>query len=170
MTVTIRPATLDDVSLLSQLAPQIYREHFGHTWNSVSELNAYLESEYSESALKSALEDAGLCWFVACTDSLIGFAKLTWESTIPDSSLSGALLNKLYLNQQVTGKQYGKVLFDHIVQQVKKRGQSFFWLEVLEHNPRARKFYENQGMHYIKDSVFKTELQQTRLHIMGMPV
>jgi len=170
MTVTIRPATLDDVSLLSQLAPQIYRQHFGDQWISDSELNDFLEAEYSESIISADLSDPAVCWFVAHTDTFIGFAKLTWDSAIPDTDLSGVLLNKLYLAPNATGKQHGKILFEAMVQQAREREQTFFWLTVLEQNPRARKFYEKQGMQYIKDSVFKTESQQSILHIMGMNI
>lgn len=170
MTITIRPATLDDAPLLSQLAPQIYREHFGHLWISRAEIDTYLEGEYSESALTAGLNTPDICWFVVYTDTLIGFAKLTWESVIPDTDLSGVLLNKLYLDPHATGKQYGQIMFESMVQQAREHGSDFFWLEVIEHNPRARKFYEKQGMLHIKDSVFKTELQQTELHVMGMNI
>ena len=170
MTIIIRPAILDDIPLLSQLAPQIYREHFAHLWLSVAEMDTYLEGEYAESVLITGLNDPAVCWFVAYVDTLIGFAKLTKESEIPDTSLSGVLLNKLYLSSQATGKQYGKVMFEHMVQQAQELGQTFFWLEVLEHNPRAYKFYEKQGMQYIRDSVFKTESQQSTVHVMGMNI
>lgn len=170
MTVTIRPATLSDAPLLSQLAPEIYREHFAHLWLSVDEMNAYLKSEYSELTLTTGLTCSGVRWFVAHTDSLAGFAKLTWESAIPGTNLSGVLLNKLYLNPCMTGKHYGKVIFEHLVQEAKARGKTFFWLEVLEQNPRARKFYERQGMQFIKNQIFKTESQQSIIHIMAMDI
>jgi len=170
MTVTIRPATLNDLPLLSQFAPQIYRHHFAYQWISDSELDEFLEAEYAESVLMADLSDPGVCWFVAHTDSLIGFAKLTWDSVIPDTDLSGVLLNKLYLDPNATGKQHGKILFEAMVQQAREREQTFFWLTVLEQNPRARKFYEKQGMQFIKEAVFKTESQQSTLHIMGMAI
>ena len=170
MTVTIRPFTLTDAPLLSQLAPKIYREHFAHLWHSVEEMNAYLESEYSEPILSASLKDPAVCWFVAHSDSPIGFAKLSWESVIPETNLSGVILNKLYLDPRMTGKHYGSVIFEHMVREAKAQGKTFFWLEVLEQNPRARKFYEQQGMQFIKNQIFKTESQQSIIHIMGMDI
>ncbi|MCS3431353.1 GNAT family N-acetyltransferase [Klebsiella sp. BIGb0407] len=170
MTISIRPATINDIPLLSQLAPDIYREHFSHLWYSAEEMEAYLVSEYSESILTKSLKDPAVGWFVAYNNAPIGFAKLTRDSVIPDTNLSGVLLNKLYLNAAVTGKKYGKVMFEYLVREAKKQKQTFFWLEVLEQNPRARKFYEQQGMTFIKDTLFKTESQQSTIHVMGMNI
>lgn len=172
MTVFIRRAfTLStDSALLNKLGYSIYCEHFKHLWVSVLELNAYLHGEYSPPKLEHSLQDPGVCWYIVETDHPIGFAKLTWSSTIPDTNISGVQLNKIYLSQKETGKNYGKVVFDEIVNIAQQGGKRFLWLEVLKQNARARKFYENQGMRHIKDVTFETASQRSTLHVLGMDI
>lgn len=168
MILTIRKAHLADSSLLHKLGFEIYSAHFKHLWVSQSEMNDYLIHEYSPPVLELSLEDPRVCWYVAETDRPVGFTKITWKSKIPDTEVSGVLLNKLYLASGVTGKNYGKRIFEHIASLARQRGEEFLWLEVLEHNERARKFYDNLGFRHIKDTTLQTASQQSILHIMGI--
>jgi len=126
-------------------------------------MNDFLEAEYSYPALERSLQDPGTSWYLAEASCPIGFAKVTWESVIPETSVSGVLLNKLYLNSAETGKNYGKLMFEKFVVLAQSRGKNYLWLEVLEQNERAYRFYEKQGMLHIKDTVLKTVSQQSRL-------
>lgn len=166
MTLKIRQATLADAQLLSELGCSIYRAHFTHMWVSEDELNAFLEGEYSRSALEQSLQDRSICWYVAETDRPVGFAKVTWESTIPDSKISGMQLNKLYLNPTETGKSYGHLMFETIKAFAREHKANRLWLEVLEQNERACHFYNKQGMKHIKNILFTTASQRSVLRIM----
>ncbi|HHU0625556.1 TPA: N-acetyltransferase family protein [Enterobacter bugandensis] len=168
MTLSIREACLADLLQLNQLGYSIYRSHFRHMWISEAEMNEFLDAEYSCSTLEKGLQDSSASWYMAETSNPIGFAKVTWESIIPDTSISGVLLNKLYLKPTETGKNYGKVMFEKIVELAQNRGAKYLWLEVLEKNDRACRFYEKQGMQHIKDTVLKTNSQESTLKIMGV--
>ncbi|WP_428946131.1 GNAT family N-acetyltransferase [Pantoea sp. FN060301] len=67
-------------------------------------------------------------------------------------------------------QHYGKLMFENALQLARARGMKYLWLEVLEQNAGGRRFYEKQGMRYIRDTIFSTPSQQSRLNIMGMPV
>lgn len=166
----IRQANLVDAMLLSALGCSIYRAHFTHLWVSEHELNAFLESEYSRSAVEQSLQDRSVSWYVAETERPMGFAKVTQESTIPGTAITGMLLNKLYLDPTQTSKGYGQIMFETCKQWARDSGTDFLWLEVLEQNERATRFYEKQGMRHIKSTVFKTASQQSVLNIMGISV
>ncbi|MCT4709090.1 GNAT family N-acetyltransferase [Enterobacteriaceae bacterium H11S18] len=170
MPLKIRQATQADLMLLNELGNNIYRAHFKHMWASESEMNDFLECEYALSTLEHSLKEYGVCWYLAETDHPIGFAKVTWECTIPDTEISGVLLNKLYLDPAETRKRYGQLMFDEITELARRRGKKFLWLEVLEQNDRACKFYSKLGMRHIKDTYFKTTSQQSRLKIMGVSI
>lgn len=71
--------------LLNALGYRISRAHFEHLWES--------ESEREQSQKEQAV-----CCYVVETDRPIGFVKVTYESSIPDTNMSGMLLNKLYLD------------------------------------------------------------------------
>lgn len=53
----IQMATVDDASLLSSMGYTSYRHHFAPLWKNPSELDAYLEQEYSLPAISSSLAE-----------------------------------------------------------------------------------------------------------------
>lgn len=170
MIFNIRDADLTDSGILNELGYNIYRSHFSHMWISESEMNVFLDAEYSYPALEKSLQDPSTSWYLAEAHHPIGFAKIIWESCIPETSISGVLLNKLYLIPTETGKNYGKMMFERFIAIAQNRGKKYLWLEVLEQNERAYRFYEKQGMLHVKDTVLSTASQQSTLKIMGMPI
>lgn len=170
MTLSIRKAELTDLVLLNELGYNIYRSHFIHMWISESEMDEFLDAEYSYPVLEKSLQEHGTSWYLAEVDYPVGFAKVTWESPIPETSISGVLLNKLYLTPTETGKNYGKRMFEKFIVLAQSRGKKYLWLEVLEQNERAYRFYEKQGMVHIKDTVLRTASQECTLKVMGMTI
>ena len=163
MTLSIREAELTDLVLLNELGYNIYRSHFSHMWSSESEMDEFLDSEYSHLVLEKSLQEHGTSWYLAEADYPVGFAKVTWESPIPETSISGVLLNKLYLAPTETGKNYGKMMFEKFIALAQSRGKKYLWLEVLEQNERAYRFYEKQGMVHIKDTAIRTASQEINI-------
>jgi hypothetical protein len=51
MIFNIRDADLTDSGILNELGYNIYRSHFSHMWISESEMNVFLDAEYSYPAL-----------------------------------------------------------------------------------------------------------------------
>ena len=94
--------------------------------------------------------------------------KVIWQCNIPGSPLQGTLLKKLYLSEGTTGKNYGQLIFGEVAEMAKERGSNFLWLEVLKENTRARRFYERQGMTFIRDNFYKTATQNVTVHVLGM--
>ena len=106
MELNIRNALLADSLLLSELGFEIYSSHFRHLWVSHSEMNDYMEREYSLLSLDSSLADPRVSWYLTETNQPVGFAKVTWKEKIPDTEMSGVLLNKIYLASNATGKNH----------------------------------------------------------------
>lgn len=170
MTLYIRKATSADSVLLNTLGNSIYPAHFKHLWKSESEMNDYLKSEFSLSVLEKNLTDKNTCWFIAENEQPMGYVKLTWEATIPDTDLRGTLLNKLYLAPSCTNQHYGQQIISRVIDLARSQEQTFLWLEVLEQNERACRFYEKQGMRFIKEVVFETASQRSVLKVMGTSI
>ena len=61
-------------------------------------------------------------------------------------------------------------MFAHALELARNRGEKWLWLEVLEQNEGARRFYKKWGMEDIKDIVFETASQQSVLKIMAMRI
>ena len=162
----IQMATVDDASLLSSMGYTSYRHHFAPLWKNPSELDAYLEQEYSLPAISSSLAEPGTFWLIAFADAPVGFAKYSLRHSVDPEGRSGALLHKIYLMPDETGKQYGEQLFAEVVRQAKVQNEQRLWLEVLADNPKARQFYERQGMTFVKEMAFTTASQTSILYVM----
>lgn len=167
---TIRKAGVDDAALLSEMGYASYCHHFAHLWHEKNELQAFLRQEYSVTALQQSLQEEESCWFIAGDPSPVGFAKVSWHRAIDGESLAGTLLHKLYFLPGKTGQGYGEALFAEVVRMAQSRGETFFWLEVLDANPHAHRFYLRQGLTPIKETLFCTPSQQSTLHILGKPL
>ncbi|WP_234480265.1 N-acetyltransferase [Erwinia sp. S38] len=61
-------------------------------------------------------------------------------------------------------------MFKKFIELAQSRGKKYLWLEVLEQNERAYRFYEKQGMVHIKDTVLRTASQESILKVMGMTI
>ena len=170
MEFTIRTAQPEDAALLHQLGRMTYSAHFKHMWVSEAEMDEFIDKEYGLTKLQHSLRAPNERWLIAGTDKPIGFAKVTWNTPVPDSGMTGALLNKLYLNPQETGKNYGRRMFESIIHEARQKQEGYLWLEVMGANVRARKFYEAFGMQHIKDIPFITASQQSIVQILGMVI
>jgi len=168
MTLILREARQSDVSLLSELGVSTYTHHFKQYWTNREGLDEFLKQEYSLQVIESSITDPSAGWYVVETSAPIGFVKVIWRCNIPGTSLNGTLLKKLYLSEGSTGKNYGQLIFNEVAEMAKERGCDFLWLEVLKENTRARRFYERQGMSFIKDNFYNTATQDVTVHVLGM--
>ncbi|MRE92177.1 GNAT family N-acetyltransferase [Enterobacter bugandensis] len=130
-------------------------------------MKAFLDAEYTPAVIEQSLSESPVSWFVAETDRPVGFMKVTWDAMLPETDKRGVLLNKLYLDPAETGKHYGQDMFNKI-DMARSRGKDYLWLEVLEQNAGAYRFYQKQGRLCIKNVLFETASQQSILNIMGM--
>lgn len=170
MSLKIRRAKPEDAPLLAALGSESYRHHFERHWVSAEELQAFIEEEYAPQTLAESLACPEVSWFIAEVEKPVGFAKMSWNRPVPEQSFSGALLNKLYLAPGETGKNYGKLIFGEMLQLAQQREQNYFWLEVLEGNEGARRFYEAQGMRHLTSETFSSATQTSTLHILGKSI
>lgn len=168
--LTLRKASVEDAALLSEMGFASYRHHFAHLWRKQDELQAFLQQEYAVPALQQSLQDEKSGWFIAGDPSPVGFAKVSWHRTADGDGPTGTLLHKLYFLPGKTGQGYGETLLTEIARVAKQRGETYLWLEVLDANPHAQRFYLRQGFTHLKETLFCTPSQQSTLHILGKPL
>ncbi|MET3704403.1 Acetyltransferase (GNAT) family protein [Enterobacter sp. NFR05] len=166
--LTICQAQVNNAELLHDMAYASYTHHFAHLWQNKDELANFLAQEYALPVLQQSLQDEGCCWLIAASDGIpVGFAKFSWHAAASPQGPSGTLLHKLYFLPQATGKGYGEGVIQEVTRRAREHGERFLWLEVLDANPQARRFYERQGFEHVRDTVFSTASQQSTLHILG---
>lgn len=178
----MQKATIEDATLLSRLLETSYRFHFSDLWYDRDELEEYITKECSVEQISTSLKAIDHTWFIAKSQQaispdaehfktnypdIIGFSKIVFNQPIPDADCTGVYLHKLYLMPYLTGQKYGDQLFDHIVKLGQEQGQKWLWLEVLEQNVSAIKFYARKGMKWHKNIIFTSPKQQSTIHIMA---
>lgn len=167
----IRQACIDDLNLLSQLGKETYRAHFRHIWYRKEEMEEFLARDFSSASLSQSLVSPGTSWLLASIEGKhVGFAKINWNSPLPNATQTGAELQKIYFRADITGKKMGQQLFDHIVQLSTAKHQHQLWLEVLKLNQRALAFYLRQGLSIVDEDVFQTASQKVEMWIMAKPL
>lgn len=167
--LTIRKAEIADAALLSEMGHASYRHHFAPLWREPAELKAFLHQEYSPAIIEPSLQSEAGGWFIAQDVAPVGFAKVSWHCAVDEHGLTGTLLHKLYLLPGETRKGYGEQLLAQ-VERLAQQGETFIWLEVLDANPNAQRFYLRQGFTHLKETQFSTASQQSTLHILGKSI
>lgn len=144
---TVRQALLEDLTQVRDIGIRTYRAHFGELWHYPHELEAFLAEDFSVSALEQTLRDPDVCWLLAYeNDALVGYARLNVDSLLAPTQSRGAELQKIYFLPGHAGNGYGQRLFEQVQQRAIERRQKTLWLEVLQRNTGAQRFYQRQGL------------------------
>ncbi len=106
-----------------------------------------MAEDFSVSALEQTLRDPDVCWLLAYeNDALVGYARLNVDSLLAPTQTRGAELQKIYFLPGHAGNGYGQRLFEQVQQRAIERRQKTLWLEVLQRNTGAQRFYQRQGL------------------------
>lgn len=175
MALTFRLATVDDADCIARIGHDSYLHHFKDIWHYRDELQDYVQQEYHPDNILKSLKQPLEQWWIITNPESIGFIKLSYDQAItvehvlnPDLPFlaRGVCLNKIYLLPQYTGQGLGQHIFNFIEKQLQQQQAPCFWLEVLQDNHPAKKFYLRQGMQVIGDGHYQYTRQQHHLHIM----
>jgi len=166
-TVTLREAGPADLPLIQTLGCQSYTEHFGYLWQPAG-LRSYLQQQFSTEVLETALATPHeQAWLLARVDnSCVGFARVNWAAADPVSGRIGAELQKIYLLRQACGQGFGQMIMDGVQARAARRTE-WIWLDVVEQNFGARRFYQRNGFRLIGRMPMQTDMREVRLLVMG---
>jgi ribosomal protein S18 acetylase RimI-like enzyme len=154
--MTIRTLTRDDIPQLRELAIRIYRETFS-SQNSPSNMEAFLEKDYSIESFNREFDEDGSFYFFACDGQVpAGYLRLR-KSTEAESHLGENTieLHRLYVDVRYQGMKVGKLLMEFALDFASKLKVDWIWLGVWEHNPRAQAFYERWGFEKFSEHIFQ---------------
>ncbi|WP_454877727.1 GNAT family N-acetyltransferase [Serratia inhibens] len=144
---TVRQALIGDLLLVRDVGIRTYQAHFGELWHSKEELDAFLAKDFAVEALEKTLPDAGICWLLGYEgEDLVGYARLNFNSLLAPTQTAGAELQKIYFLPEYAGRGYGQLFFEQVQQRAVERQQPMLWLEVLQRNTSAQRFYQHQGL------------------------
>jgi len=155
--ISIRPATLDDAKLLTDLSYTTFWDAFAHhPKNAPDDLAHYMRQAFNTEQIVAELADPDSIFLIASIDGKpAGYSKLIVGSIEPGIKAERPVeLNRLYSHQEYLGKGVGQNLMDACFERARDDGNDVMWLGVWEYNPRAQRFYEKNGFKVVGRHTF----------------
>jgi ribosomal protein S18 acetylase RimI-like enzyme len=151
MTITIRPAAIEDAPSLSRLAASTFRETF-EAENTPEDMSRYLAEAFTPEQQAAEIGDPASTVLLAEHHGesggaeLVGYAHLV-SGPVPEAVRGTAPLElkRLYVTRAWHGRRVAQALMDAAIDAAHARGAQTLWLGVWERNPRAVAFYTKYG-------------------------
>ena len=144
--VDIRYATAADNVLLAELGAQTFYDTFAAD-NTPENMAAYLAASFSPEKQAAELAAPDSVFLIAeVDDTVAGYARL--REGQPSTRTTGVRpieIVRLYARQEWLGQGIGAALIKACLGEAARRGCDIIWLDVWEHNLRARAFYSQWG-------------------------
>lgn len=166
--IKITEALINQHELLSELGRQTYIDQFESIWDQEG-LEKFLNASFNSKKLKSELKETTKFkhFLVYQNETILGYASLRLYRFLPGlKDADSALIEKIYLNNNSIGKGLGSLLMNHIITFLSNMNKEYVWLEVLDNNERAKKFYSRHGFEIHRQRPFNNGKIQTEIIIM----
>lgn len=155
-----------DQETLFELMCNIYPPVYQHLW--LDGGKSYLDNLYSPSNLKKELNDhKSRYFFVLYNNQHVGILKVLLDEYLGElKSGFSTKLQRIYLDPLVQGKGLGKGIIYWVEKQYCGSDHSVLWLEVMDTQQRAIKFYEKMGFKFVSSFAYESEVMKD--HMKGM--
>ena len=143
----ITSLTISDVSILRGIARDTFIETFSEA-NKAEDMDRYLAKNFSEDQLARELSNPNSFFYVAeVNGNVVGYLKLNTAHAQTEPQAADALeIERIYVLSSYHGHGVGQALYHHAMSVAEDRKASYVWLGVWEHNHRALRFYEKNGL------------------------
>lgn len=160
----IRPATKEDISIISQLAQQIWRTTYREILT-LAQIEFMLEDMYSSESLSEQFDQDVHFLLAEKEEQAVAFASYS----LIESNPAVYKIHKLYILPQEQGKGTGKKLLNYIREEIIARDGEIMELNVNRANP-ALEFYKKYGFSIVKEVDIPYHTFFLNDYIMRMPV
>ena len=145
--IELREAKLSDLGKLLALARTSFVQAFT-AGNKPENVQAYLSQAFTVEQLTKEMQEPASTFMVASWEgNLVGYTKLNLAAAQADIQDADSVeVARLYTLEEVWGKGVGQLLLDAAISYAKREGKTWLWLGVWEHNVRAIRFYEKNGL------------------------
>ncbi|ARV15766.1 GNAT family N-acetyltransferase [Polaribacter sp. SA4-12] len=146
--IQLRKILNSNLEPLFLLMKEIYPLAYSHFWKDNGDW--YVNSQYSkENILKELSEEKTDYYFVIFKDEIIGNFRIIWDEKLAGLSEEKQVkLHRVYLHPKTQGKGIGKTLLTWLEQKAKQKGYKVIWLDAMNEQPQAFKFYKKLGYKY----------------------
>lgn len=134
-----------DQSTLYSLMDEVYRASYRYIW--YDEGDWYVNLIYRpETVLKELSRSRSHYFFVEWKEEKIGILKYDFPFSPREIDIPNAMkIHRLYLHPNAHGKGLGPLLMQHCELVAKENMLESIWLESMECQPQAMRFYEKMG-------------------------
>ena len=160
MTIHVRPATVADAPLLSQLGATTFRETFEGE-NTPEDMARYLVEAFTPDRQAAEITDPAGTVLLAERRGTSGDAELAGYAHLVSGPAPAAVqgpapleLKRLYVARAWHGQGVAQSLMDAALDAARARGAETLWLGVWERNPRAVAFYRKYGFSRVGEHTF----------------
>lgn len=146
MGITIRPATINDAALISDLSRQTFYEAFA-AQNTKESMNKFLSEQFTKEALIKEVGEENNIFFLAYYDNEVaGYVRLR-ENNIPPGlgTIQAIEIARIYVVGSFIGKGIGAALMQKSIDIAMEKKRECLWLGVWQENQRAIDFYTRWG-------------------------
>jgi ribosomal protein S18 acetylase RimI-like enzyme len=143
----IRKAMPEDLADLLYMARTAFLQAFT-AGNKPENVTAYLNEAFTLEQFEKEMMETASTFFVAEKDGeIVGYAKVNLVPAQTDIHDPESLeVSRLYVLEEHLGSGLGKRLLETAIDFAKQNHKSYLWLGVWEHNARAIRFYEKNGL------------------------
>jgi diamine N-acetyltransferase len=145
--MTIYKASLADAAMLTQLARNIYQEHYLHLWHPGG-AQWYMEQyAYNFNKIEKELQDPNIEYYIASKNgSIAGYLKIILHTSLEASAEKNALeIERIYLYKKFTGKGLGKALMELAQKKANALKKDIIFLKAMDSGTDAMAFYKKNG-------------------------
>ncbi len=145
--IIINKASFTDKLLITELARNIYQEHYLHLWHAGGAQWYMEEYAYAEDKIEKELEDNNIEYFLAVEDGVyLGYMKIVLTSTLTGYETIDALeVERIYLHKKGKGKGLGKRLMQVALQKARELKKDIIFLKAMDTSTDAIEFYKKLG-------------------------
>lgn len=154
--IAIRIGTAADNSLLAEMGARTFADTFAVD-NTPENMAAYLTASFSPEKQAAELADPSTVFLIAEIEgAAVGYARLRQGQ--PPAAIAGGRpieIVRLYAVKEWIGRGVGSRLMQACLEHATEIGCDTIWLDVWEHNPRARAFYRKWGFAKVGTQAFQ---------------
>lgn len=143
--LSLKHIRIQDLDQLVTLMKEIYPPSYGHLWKDKGE--TYLSQNYDHDNLNKELAEANSHYYFIYHRSLTsGILRLQHCKPLPDlPDLQATKLHRIYLAAHLHGKGIGQTMMDWTIGQSLENQSTILWLEAMDTQDQALKFYRKNG-------------------------
>ena len=137
--------TKSDHQQVRKLMTVVYPPPYLHIWK--DDASWYLEMVYNKTNFEKEIDHPdSYYYFIIYNEKPIGVLRVCYNQTLIDHPDKKATkLHRIYIDQSIHGKGIGKILLQRVEGQCKERKDEILWLEAMDTQQQALKFYESNG-------------------------